>query len=549
MYQNNPKRNNLFWYAVPAVIVFSAIFIMRGATFKDDAYIFYRYAANWAAGYGPVFNIGEYVEGYSSFLWTAILAVGAYSSFDLVNLAPVLNLFIGITCLFLVSHFCNFIQFSRPRLMAVTLPLFCALSYGFYYYAASGMDTIIFSLVLLLCILSLCKSRKTGNFLFTLPFLVLLNIVRAEGFMYSIVLLAVLTYFVFIEKRKFPKKLLVTLIAFAVLTFLMFGIRHSIYSEWMPATVLAKGYGTEMFKEALFHGDFHAFKSFVKVILSGFRYEAVLFFLGAWFPFIMLLWDKNKNDILLWLIAFSIITNIFVSVWAGGDYMPFNRHLIPVLPVLIVFVAWSMDLLFRKYLDGSIRKKVTLYLTVTLLTLSWLVFFAGPLIHEKKYVESGRSLYLRKIGSVMKDTNVPTTLLTNMIGKISYYAGPNVYVRDILGLTDIHNARYGNDWGFRWGKGVCGRTDYIYSFSNPFDIFFYNSENLHFRFIAFCKENSSRCQNYRFFKSEKWPKEHFYLIANIKHPVSTLLKEKFGAIPLPINDNIKYINFIKFYYR
>ena len=40
----------------------------------DDAYISFRYADNWARGLGPVFNAGERVEGYTNFLWTALLA-------------------------------------------------------------------------------------------------------------------------------------------------------------------------------------------------------------------------------------------------------------------------------------------------------------------------------------------------------------------------------------------------------------------------------------------------------------------------------------------
>src|SRR5262245_54915599 len=43
---------------------------------NEDAYITFRYAANWAAGMGPVFNPGEHVLGFSSPLWTALIALG-----------------------------------------------------------------------------------------------------------------------------------------------------------------------------------------------------------------------------------------------------------------------------------------------------------------------------------------------------------------------------------------------------------------------------------------------------------------------------------------
>src|SRR4029453_8880455 len=42
---------------------------------QDDAYISWRYADNFARGLGLVWNAGEYVEGYTNFLWTVILAI------------------------------------------------------------------------------------------------------------------------------------------------------------------------------------------------------------------------------------------------------------------------------------------------------------------------------------------------------------------------------------------------------------------------------------------------------------------------------------------
>ncbi len=42
----------------------------------DDAYISMRYAEHLAEGLGPVYNPGERVEGYTCFLWVALLAMG-----------------------------------------------------------------------------------------------------------------------------------------------------------------------------------------------------------------------------------------------------------------------------------------------------------------------------------------------------------------------------------------------------------------------------------------------------------------------------------------
>jgi hypothetical protein len=47
----------------------------QNATCFDDAYISLRYAENFVDGKGLVYNDGEYVEGYTNFLWTVLIAL------------------------------------------------------------------------------------------------------------------------------------------------------------------------------------------------------------------------------------------------------------------------------------------------------------------------------------------------------------------------------------------------------------------------------------------------------------------------------------------
>jgi hypothetical protein len=42
----------------------------------DDAWISFRYARNLVRGHGLVFNVGEWVEGYTNFAWTLFIAAG-----------------------------------------------------------------------------------------------------------------------------------------------------------------------------------------------------------------------------------------------------------------------------------------------------------------------------------------------------------------------------------------------------------------------------------------------------------------------------------------
>ena len=58
----------------------------------DDSLIFYRYADNFINGHGLVYNPGEFVEGFSSFLWTLLLALGGFVGIGI----PVVARWLGV---------------------------------------------------------------------------------------------------------------------------------------------------------------------------------------------------------------------------------------------------------------------------------------------------------------------------------------------------------------------------------------------------------------------------------------------------------------------
>src|SRR5262245_38480236 len=54
----------------------------------DDAFISFRYLANFFAGHGLVYNPGERVWGYTNFLWTVLLAPLVAAGADPVSQGP-----------------------------------------------------------------------------------------------------------------------------------------------------------------------------------------------------------------------------------------------------------------------------------------------------------------------------------------------------------------------------------------------------------------------------------------------------------------------------
>ena len=75
-------------YAAAAVAGSAAILLLHSRFYfhytSDDAYISYRYARNLSDGVGLVWNPGQHVEGYSNFLWVALLALIHLTGDDIV---------------------------------------------------------------------------------------------------------------------------------------------------------------------------------------------------------------------------------------------------------------------------------------------------------------------------------------------------------------------------------------------------------------------------------------------------------------------------------
>ena len=70
------KRETILLAAAAMTVVATLTVLMSRPITLDDAYITFRYARHLAEGYGlGAWNrTGEHVEGYSSLLWTLLLA-------------------------------------------------------------------------------------------------------------------------------------------------------------------------------------------------------------------------------------------------------------------------------------------------------------------------------------------------------------------------------------------------------------------------------------------------------------------------------------------
>ncbi len=95
------------WIVAAAVVVFvlhCAVFLQYTI---DDSLISYRFARNWAEGFGPVYNVGERVEGYTCFGWVALLAGTDRVGIDVETASKALGIAGGVACAYLRSPRCR----------------------------------------------------------------------------------------------------------------------------------------------------------------------------------------------------------------------------------------------------------------------------------------------------------------------------------------------------------------------------------------------------------------------------------------------------------
>lgn len=236
-------------YLVVIVIffVFYCMFLSWSFLFQnvDDAYISFRYGKNLMNGYGLVYNNGEYVEGYTNFLWTVIIAPFTKIKFaDVSTFALILGLIISIYNIFLIIKI-NKIFERRYQSMTVLLLLlpavFFVLDDSIAFWAIGGMEFPIYTMFILLSIYYYFKINENKNNDVKLALcLMFVTLNRPEGNM-----IFALTMFHFLFFRKdvvdFKKKLIRILSIYAAFFLVYYGFKYFYYGSVIPNTFYAKG--------------------------------------------------------------------------------------------------------------------------------------------------------------------------------------------------------------------------------------------------------------------------------------------------------------------
>ncbi|MCA9527988.1 MAG: hypothetical protein KC549_16990, partial [Myxococcales bacterium] len=156
-------RRGVFLGVVALAIGVGLTLAWRRLWLCDDAFISFRYARNLAQGHGLVFNPGEWVEGYTNFLWTAVLGVLGKIGLDIPLTALALNLASFGAAVALTA---GVVRRTAPG--TVTIPLAALAlggSLGFTTFASSGLETMPAAALVMAGVLYAGRPLLSGSFL------------------------------------------------------------------------------------------------------------------------------------------------------------------------------------------------------------------------------------------------------------------------------------------------------------------------------------------------------------------------------------------------
>ena len=151
--------------------------------YQDDAFISYRYVANFLNGDGLVFNIGERVEGYTNFGWVVWLAFWGVMGLGYVAISKITGYLLGALIVYVTYLLAHKVVERNSAWPAAIAALLVGANQSLAYWSPAGLETAAFALLAVLS-LYLYLSRN-WLLIVTLTYAVL---VRPEGALLAVIL-------------------------------------------------------------------------------------------------------------------------------------------------------------------------------------------------------------------------------------------------------------------------------------------------------------------------------------------------------------------------
>ncbi|MCG8405401.1 MAG: hypothetical protein MI923_09405 [Phycisphaerales bacterium] len=414
------------------VSIYSILFVYRSSIVVegeryfclfDDAMVSMCYASNWANSQGIVWNRGEFIEGYTSFVWTAILALlhlPGFSDSATCMLTQLLGIPILIGILVATARLSSACR-QLPLVTVAALTL-VALQANLLFLTLYGMETGFLCLLVTFGISGIVQSMqdRTGRIGPMLWFAVaclvrmdVLPIALALGFVNSI------------SVRRARWRIALGIVAVGATLLAHATWRHAYYGDWLPNTYYLKLTGWP-----LLHRIPTGVRSAAWTVIS----------LGLPFSLGLMALLKPRR----WQAALILPATMAFAyqVYVGGDAWRLNRFVVPYLPALFVASACGMHHLIAIFFRHGAstpafvaRAALVAACLFEMLILDW----RSPLLLDRPFTWASNRLNIRLVRCVDQVANPEATVAVGYAGAFPYFSKRHCY--DTLGKCDTYIAR------------------------------------------------------------------------------------------------------------
>ena len=418
------------------LILFPLILLLAGFAWlnrfvTDDAFICFRYALNLVEGNGLVWNPGEWVEGYTNFLWTLILSVPIALGIDPVTFCFIVGPILSALTLYFTSLIA--MELFQSKILALLTITLIGLNPTFSAFATSGLETQFLTCLQTTMLATLLQAVRTHtlslsqaltlSLLGSAALLTRLDAVLVVGLVLAISGLCLSNLG---RGQQWIMRLALCTPCASIIG-VWFAWKFWYYGSILPNTFYAKVSGLSNWALGL---------DYLWTFLRSYwlaPFPLLWLFAGGQFL------NKTARGAAILLLLLVIHSVYLISI--GGDFMEF-RMLVPVLPIFVLLTVWIIFNYFTTPLLQTAFIAIVVigaghhYKTFRSNKIESVENLSAHLNHESSdWIGIGQEL--RRVFSETMDARIAVTAS----GAISYYS--KLYSLDMLGLSDPWIARHG----------------------------------------------------------------------------------------------------------
>lgn len=412
-------------YGVAAVIALAGWWRAFPDTI-DDAHITFRYVENLLAGHGLCFNPPVRIEGYSNPLMVFLLVPLGAVGIPLAAAAHAIGLAAFALCVAAAGRLGALLGAARWQqhlARAVVLGHFPLL-----YYSVTGLETGLFAALIAAAVWRYLAAGERVDFSDATLWL-LVALCRPEGLLYP-ALLGVHELVRALRHRSDPARRasVAWLLAVAAACALFLLWRRWYFGQWLPNTFHAKPMGSADLDVR------------VSPLAASARYAAgFLWQSGVVLPLLALAaWPRRAGG--LWL---AVAGGVVFGLYAGGDWMPAARYLLPVYVPLVALGVMGLGVVIAMIQKRDVAPRLLLAIVALVAALA-LAMPAGVLACFT--LERTRSPFHimcsrdnRDAALAMREKwGTDRRVVSHRIGALGRFSGMQVI--DLFGLVDRHIA-------------------------------------------------------------------------------------------------------------